>query len=784
MIKIITRLREDKMDFLSESALYYIIDGCTDIITAEGRFHLECDSLIYVPAFTRYEWKNTQLLTMLVITIPLGISSELEGWNYKNIQCNSVCGDDKNYSAIKKLCTDLLYEYVLHDNTLTARKKGIYYLILDVLMQEFSVMSSSSATISTDNERINRVLEYMHAHYSDKLTLESIGKKIYMSPSVFSRFFKKSTGYQFSDYCLKIRLNYASDYLKNTSMHVVDIAHSCGFSSATAFNKCFKKSFGMTPLEYRSFIVNENCKCDEEGLVGNNSEVIQKFIENYMDNTESGILRRKVIVNTQTKKVLNRAWGNAVNVGAAAELLSGTTQKHILALRQLIHYEYIRILNIFSSELRLRKNTADHCLNFDLLDNILDFFVENKINGIIDMGNRRKSIVKTTKKRVYELKEQEIFDSIADAEFVIERFLEHIIYRYGMAVVEKWIFEINYDEMDYGQVPGYTYEMYCFMVVPLIKKKIPKASVGFCIDIMNKIQPEVIQLCKTLPIPPEFVSVCALPYRQVDLPSGQKMAQKCMDPKYLKNIMLKLRKALDEQGTPDVKIYATEWNLNISDRNCVNDSQEFASQLLEMIARLLENVDLAVYTFASDASLRYYETGMPFFGGKGLISKDGLIKPSCYALSLFNRIENSIVQVGNSYIVTAGDNNRYCILCYNAKAFKYQYYQQDESLVYIDDLDHMFSDDEKLELFFHLTHIKNGLYTARYYSLTKNNSILYQWNLLGRNENLTLEERDYLNKICVPRIHNKIYKVTNGEMDISSVLEPHEICLIEIYRNN
>jgi 2-isopropylmalate synthase len=50
----------------------------------------------------------------------------------------------------------------------------------------------------------------------------------------------------------KIRLTKAKEHLKNNTMTVQTIAESVGYENVEHFNRLFKKSFNMTPVQYRN----------------------------------------------------------------------------------------------------------------------------------------------------------------------------------------------------------------------------------------------------------------------------------------------------------------------------------------------------------------------------------------------------------------------------------------------------------------------------------------------------------------------------------------------------
>lgn len=66
-----------------------------------------------------------------------------------------------------------------------------------------------------------------------------------------SRCFKKNIGQSPMEYLIKYRLNQSKKLLLETDMTITDICQQCGFSDSAYFGKVFRRSFGITPGEYR-----------------------------------------------------------------------------------------------------------------------------------------------------------------------------------------------------------------------------------------------------------------------------------------------------------------------------------------------------------------------------------------------------------------------------------------------------------------------------------------------------------------------------------------------------
>jgi AraC-like DNA-binding protein len=100
--------------------------------------------------------------------------------------------------------------------------------------------------------RIDRVLDWIHAHLAEPLTLAEAARVAHVSPAAFSRFFRRETGKTYTDYVNDVRCSEACVRLRGSTWPVAAVAQACGFATASHFNRQFRARLGMTPRAYRS----------------------------------------------------------------------------------------------------------------------------------------------------------------------------------------------------------------------------------------------------------------------------------------------------------------------------------------------------------------------------------------------------------------------------------------------------------------------------------------------------------------------------------------------------
>lgn len=107
---------------------------------------------------------------------------------------------------------------------------------------------------------IDRAIEYMHNHIGDKLTLEELAAFANMSPSHFSRVFKKETGRSAISYLNEVRHEKVKRLLLLGEFSITEIALECGFGSPSYLSATFQKRYGQSPSDYRKMYLEKNKK--------------------------------------------------------------------------------------------------------------------------------------------------------------------------------------------------------------------------------------------------------------------------------------------------------------------------------------------------------------------------------------------------------------------------------------------------------------------------------------------------------------------------------------------
>ncbi|HAX74145.1 MAG TPA: hypothetical protein DCY20_11530 [Firmicutes bacterium] len=132
--------------------------------------------------------------------------------------------------------------------------KSSLFHVLSTLVLNQELISLDEATFETQSSKLNYVkkaLDYLHAHYDQKMMMTDLANHLTISNEYLSRLFKAYTGKTPVEYLIYYRIEQAAKLLVTTDQTIIDIALQCGFDNISYFIKKFKHYKGLTPKQYQ-----------------------------------------------------------------------------------------------------------------------------------------------------------------------------------------------------------------------------------------------------------------------------------------------------------------------------------------------------------------------------------------------------------------------------------------------------------------------------------------------------------------------------------------------------
>lgn len=207
--------------------------------------------------------KGAEISKSLCIHFDKRMVNEAYNSVFKSIDVNLI---DDSFTAEEFLPLHLKkQEHHLHqslnqlsqnDSSLFLKNEILTELCFEVCKSQFNLRNQykrlSALKLSTQTEIIQRLYKARHFIQDFCLTnidLQSVSEVAFLSKFHLLRYFKEAFYITPHQYLMQCRLEKASEFLKDKSLSINDIAKKVGFADAPVFSKAFKKKYGYSPTK-------------------------------------------------------------------------------------------------------------------------------------------------------------------------------------------------------------------------------------------------------------------------------------------------------------------------------------------------------------------------------------------------------------------------------------------------------------------------------------------------------------------------------------------------------
>lgn len=777
-----------------EIELIYVFDGQLTVQIEHESYLLKQDDFLIVNRQTRHHLHMSDQSLLGHLYVSSSLLGKLLAQSNMVFWCNSVIDQGSAYEDIRRVFKELIKDYFVDLGVNRIYLMAKYFEILYLISQHFLVTGQDTGKgfSNKDTDRISRIREYVEEHYQSKLNLNNLAGELYLSEAFLSKYIKKHFQMNFVEYANSVRLNHAISDLLYQKDSITRIAMQSGFANVGTFNRVFKEKYGTTPKAYRQQL--DIKKQDVAGTA--RTDALRQRVDAYIRANPVKAYSSHESVESHTldcgakRDPLDKIWGQMINVGTAPDLLNSNLQNHIKEMCSRLRFKYIRIWDLYASEMYIDIHAKNHVYNFDKLDRVLDFVVSIGVFPYLELNIKSKILLQSVRKTLIQEDSSLKFEDVDSLTYFVKSLVMHLIDRYSIDQVENWFFEFWMPESDHASEDRSErlantgkYLDFFGALATAIRTYLPNAQVGggglstrFGRDLLA----EVLTAWKKHPVQPDFLTFYSYPYVAGDRESV-KINRTATDRRFLAHNIMTVQEIIRESGLADVPVHVSEWNSTVSNRNLLNDSCFKGAYIMENLISALDQVDLIGYWIASDVYADFIDSNELLNGSGGLLSKDGIPKPAFYAIEFMNRLGNYVLDRGDYYLVTDTGYKEYRIACHNYKFLNHRYFAKAEDELDLKSLDDLYTDLNSKTIEFHLQVDHPGLYEIKTHAINQQyGSLQDEWIRMSCPQNLIQEDINYLKRICVPRISIQTIEVAKQTLSFSTQMDPNEIQFIQI----
>lgn len=238
--------------------IIYMEEGFLDVSDDTGETRLPAGGLILINANYIHSTKCTAWNRAIVFQIPLSLLGRyIPDINSLRFRINSQrITSEKDRAKIRQFIEKLETMQYINDEKPEAGEllfQGLLFEVLYQLYHDFGSRLYKNKVRMHEKEmaKLMPLLQYVAAHYEERITIEEAAGILSYEPRYFCRFFKKATGMTFLEYLNELRLAYLYRDLLNTEEELQVLLSRHGFYNYKVFRRIFYDHFHMTPMEAR-----------------------------------------------------------------------------------------------------------------------------------------------------------------------------------------------------------------------------------------------------------------------------------------------------------------------------------------------------------------------------------------------------------------------------------------------------------------------------------------------------------------------------------------------------
>ena len=703
------------------------------------------------------------------------------------IECDSSQEAKRDYKTLHQILIRICSTLYTDNNEMLMT--ALIYELSNCLSKNFIIPVNEQANNDVEQlnqERILLITNYINAHYHQPLHLTTLAEKMFLSQQYLSKFIKKNLGTTFIKYLTTVRLEHAHTELLKTENSITHIALNNGFPNISAFNKAFREKYKESPNSYRNHYASKKPQLPSK-----------KEYEAY----KQAINPSSVHIQTEKGNAIahQKPWLDTINIGAMTEILKVSFQKNFIEFYKAIPIKYIRCNNIFDKEIiRFDPNTQK--FNFTNLNLILDFLYKLQIFPFIELTFKPPEIemldfINSADHHLYDEEQENSFYYKA-----LSALLKHVISRYDMQYISQWRFEVwakHKENLTFIETPEMYGKRYMGFY-EIIKNFLPTCEVGgpgYNACNTSKHFKTFFDFFTSKKIPFDFISLNVFSYKLQPQNNSQDLTTIGIvspDSNHIYHMIKKYQTLLKKSLYADTPIYITEFGSTLTSmQNYIPLTTFQATFLCKNLLSLFTEFPCVAYVRFMDYSSRSRWMPENIFPSIGLLSFNGIPKPSYHAYSLLSKLGNDLISHGEHYVMTANTQNDYQLLFYHYEHFNESYCFNSLDPVKPEYTYAMFEVKEDLNMHFICDNIPSGRYKVvkhtlnrtfgsifdRYLTILNSEDTTYN-ELLTTIMNFSEDELNYFKHISVPR--KDIYYFTcKDKIELTFKLASHEIIFFE-----
>lgn len=683
---------------------------------------------------------------------------------------------------------DLQYN---QENTTYARKMALIYDLLCVL--EPVITNSLSPTDSTESstERKNRMLRYMEENFRHQIQLCDLAETIGVSRQHVSMIFHKEIGETFFVYLQNLRLKESVRLLLATDKSISTVAEESGFPNIKGFNQIFKRTYNMTPKEYRQKHTKKIVSAatsPTDGDLQSVKRLLQRYRMVYAKSETT--IRLSETVSASIQEPHGMPWTDMINIDSCNICLHSAEQAAFRELHKKMHFKYVRLGNLFSDEMmRYIPLTSSYRMKPFL--QVIDFFRDVGVTPMLAFGD------KTTVALDEVLTDDDAYSNVLEGWHpLLENLIDASVERWGQKWVSTWRFEFRMPSRLYGSEDPAVFIDLFESSANLIHSKLPNAEIGGpAIPLDQDHMPRWnawLNGVSARNIPISFVSMELWANYTIKKESfiGYyhewlcKTSVKCLenaDYSLPLDKVASVRQMLSNHGLAHLKLYISALGITKYQAGAAQVGGHCSAYLVKTAIALQDLVDgIGCWKFRNSEA-EYPDDTFILGHGCGLASRYDLKNPNWYAYWFLFQLYPRRVYCGPNAMITADGQGNYAIIIHNCKNYSsyfYKHYLDKQGMQFLNA--RLYTSYSAIHQTLRMKDLHAKKYMVRQYLIGDHHGcIAHVVDQIGAAKIYSEDEIAYIAGQSLP--YQRTFEITAEDcMELSATVQPNEVMLLMV----
>jgi len=349
-------------------------------------------------------------------------------------------------------------------------------------------------------------------------------------------------------------------------------------------------------------------------------------------------------------------------------LLRADSLAQLRTARLELGFRYIRFHGVFHDNLGVYREAGGVPIyDFSRVDELYDQLLGMGLKPFVELGFTPDAM-KTSNQTLFYWKGNTSHPVPEKWDGLVEAFVRHLLNRYGAEEVRSWYFEIwnepNLKDFWEGADQAAYFDLYG-RSARLIKNIDSELRVGGPATAGAAWVPEFIAYADQHELPVDFVSAHTYGVEGGFLDEkGEGDTRVLRSDRAIVADVERVRAEIEASARPGLPLFFTEWSVSYSPRDPVHDDYINAAYIIDKLHRVQGLVQGMSYWTYSDLFEEPGPQRWAFEGGFGLMTPDGIRKPSWFAYKYLNALGDVQLSSGDKQAIVARDGETLQVLAW------------------------------------------------------------------------------------------------------------------------